>query len=384
MNNYKTYFKIALKYLGISVMYMFIFWGIAMLLAVNGKSNTAEAYKSEKVDIAVFDRDQSEFSKALYQYLDETQNIIELEDDKEIWKDDMYTHKVECILIIPEDFEEKILEGDTEEGLISYETPGSKYSMFVEMKINGFLRTFQTYLNLGKDISEAYQLTSDTLNEKVEVSLKDQSEGTGETLPASCYYFQYIAYIMPCMTLLGIAPCIKAFRRKEIVKRTFCSSTSYLKQNIELTLAALLHSMIFMAVLLVVGLFMSEKLSMPQILLYAGNLIVHTAACLCLAFAVSNFVFSENLINMIANVFGLASSFLCGVFVPREYLPEMVDMIGHGFPAYWYINLNQIIYTWKGSKEQISIALCALGMQILFGVAYLCLGFAFGKIKKKS
>lgn len=140
MNSFEAYFKIAKKYSVTSLMYLIIFFVIAIILVKYTDKSTPETFKSTKVDIAVYDKDHSDFSKALYQYLDDTQSIIELEEDNSVWKDYIYTHKVEYILIIPEGFGNRMENGDAQDSLISYQAPGSKYSMFVEMKINNFLK----------------------------------------------------------------------------------------------------------------------------------------------------------------------------------------------------------------------------------------------------
>lgn len=39
------------------------------------------------------------------------------------------------------------------------------------------------------------------------------------------------------------------------------------------------------------------------------------------------------------------SAFLCGAFVPAEWLPDTVLKIAHILPAYWYINSNELLKT---------------------------------------
>lgn len=380
MTSFKTYLLIAKKHMGLSVMYLAIFFGITMMLVANAREIGVDSFQSEKVDIAVYDKDNTTLSKALYQYLEEHQNLVELEEDEDTWRDAMYIHDVEYILIIPEGFEERMQNGGGTETLTAYETPGTQYSMFVEMKLEQFLKTYQTYAGLGKTPEDCYRLTLETLEEHVEVSLKDK-ESTDE-LPASYYYFKYVAYVLPCMMLLSVSPCIKAFKRKEIAKRTFCSSSSGVQRNLELTLGTMVHGLGLIAVILVVGIFYCEKMTMIQYLLNAGNVLVHALAGLGLAFAVANLEFNQNLTSMFANIYALASAFLCGVFVPREYMTDVVKGIGHIFPAYWYVNLQELVVSWNGSSARISTAAMAILVQLGFAAAYLCVGFVAEKQKK--
>lgn len=380
MNSFRTYFKIAKKYSGISFMYLGIFFGIVILLVTHSDQNSSESFKSTKVSIAVYDKDSSDFSKALYQYLDNTQSIIEVEEDDAVWKDYMYTHKLEYILIIPEGFGRQMESGSAAGSLIAYQTPGSKYSMFVEMKINNFLKLFHTYTELGNSRDEAYRLTEDTISQGAEVDMKEKDK---ENLMGYSIYFRYISYILPAMLLLSITPCIGAFSREEIQRRTSCGKISYVKRNIQITLASVLHSILFSIVLVFAGALLYREMSGIQILICLCNVLMNTLTCLGLCFAVSRFLPNDNVRSMVANVYSLASAFLCGVFVDRMYLPDSVLAIGHAFPAYWYLNLNEIVENWSGGREQMGVFATSILMQFGFAAAFLCFGFAAGKKIKK-
>lgn len=382
MNSFKAYFKIAKKHLNSSIMYLCIFWGIAILLVMNNKTANVESFKSTRVDIAVYDKSQSELSGALYQYLSDTQTIVELEEEDSVWKDAMYTHKVEYILVIPEDFGQKLEAADCEGCLIGYKAPGTKYGMFVEMKINQFIRTYHTYISLGKAEEEAYRLTVSTLQQEAEVSL-ESGEKAGEEAPSYASYFRYVPYVLPCILLMSVTPCISAFHQKEVRKRGFCGKVPYLNRNVQIAAAAVCHSMIFMAVIIGAGyLLYGKEMGGVQMVLYGFNVAAHTAACLGLAFAVAQFTVSLDVSNMVSNVYSLASSFLCGVFVPRIYLPDTVMMVGHAFPAYWYINLHETAWKWTWDSMELRTVLLNLLMQVGFGLAFLCFGLAAGKKKK--
>lgn len=381
MNSFKAYFKIAKKYSGISLMYLIIFFAIAIILVKYMDKNTPETFKSTKVDIAVYDKDHSDFSKALYQYLDDTQSIIELEEDDAVWKDYIYTHEVEYILIIPEGFENRMENGETQDSLISYQAPGSKYSMFVEMKINNFLKLFQVYMELGNNREEAYHLTEDTINQGVKVDMKAEEQ---EELSYHSLYFRYICFILPSILILGVTPCIGAFSRKEIQKRISCGKTGYIERNIQITLATVIHCMVFPIILVLAGVLLYRNImNGTQMFIYLCNVFMHTLACFGLTFAVSRFLPGDNVRSMVANVYSLGSAFLCGVFVDRIYLPDSVLAVGHAFPAYWYMDLNEIVKDWNGSSEQMGILGTSLFMQLGFAVAFLSFGFAVGKKIKK-
>ena len=51
----------------------------------------------------------------------------------------------------------------------------------------------------------------------------------------------------------------------------------------------------------------------------------------------------EDAISGIVNVVALGSAFLCGAFVPAEWLPDAVLKFAHILPAYWFINSNNLL-----------------------------------------
>ena len=70
----------------------------------------------------------------------------------------------------------------------------------------------------------------------------------------------------------------------------------------------------------------------------------------------------------------LGSSFLCGCFVPVEYMPDYVIKIAHVLPTYYFVANNELI---KGMERFNFIAIkpllingaVVLGFSILFTVA---------------
>ena len=78
-------------------------------------------------------------------------------------------------------------------------------------------------------------------------------------------------------------------------------------------------------------------------LMYIINSFIFTICALTIAFLIANIVSNKNAINGIVNVVALGSSFLCGAFVPMEWLPEQVLTIAHILPSYWYIKTNEVL-----------------------------------------
>lgn len=64
----------------------------------------------------------------------------------------------------------------------------------------------------------------------------------------------------------------------------------------------------------------------------------------------------------------IGTSFICGCFVPFEYMPDYVLKIAHILPTYYYVANNRIIK----SVESFNID----ALKPIFGNAGIVLGFA--------
>ena len=70
---------------------------------------------------------------------------------------------------------------------------------------------------------------------------------------------------------------------------------------------------------------------------------IHLTGYTTIAIFIGNLVSNKNAISGIVNVVALGSSFLCGAFVPMEWLPDGVLKIAHLLPSYYYISSNETL-----------------------------------------
>jgi ABC-2 type transport system permease protein len=62
-----------------------------------------------------------------------------------------------------------------------------------------------------------------------------------------------------------------------------------------------------------------------------------------IAFLMGNLINNKEALNSIVNIIALGSSFLCGAFVPIQFLPDAVLKVAHILPSYWFIRNNEFI-----------------------------------------
>lgn len=87
-----------------------------------------------------------------------------------------------------------------------------------------------------------------------------------------------------------------------------------------------------------------------------------------IAFLIGNLVGNKNAVNGIVNVVALGSSFLCGAFVPAQFLPDSVLTVAHVLPSYWYIQTNEFLETLE-TVDCVSIRPALVNMGVLLGFA---------------
>ena len=79
---------------------------------------------------------------------------------------------------------------------------------------------------------------------------------------------------------------------------------------------------------------------------------------------------NDSAIQGITNILALGSSFLCGAFVPQEYLGATALKIGKVLPSYYYIKNNNLLEenpSFETIKANLLVLLAyALGFIIIF------------------
>ena len=78
-------------------------------------------------------------------------------------------------------------------------------------------------------------------------------------------------------------------------------------------------------------------------LIYILNTFIFAIVALALSLLVSTLVNKKEAVSGIVNVVALSQAFLCGAFIPVMWMPDSVLKIAHIFPAYYYIDSNELL-----------------------------------------
>lgn len=153
MTVFKGYMKILKKNIGLVIIYLVIFFSVAMALQAAASKEHLEDFEKARVDIAVADNDQSTLSHALTDYLKTIHNVSEISSDPSVMQEELFYRNAEYIVQIPKDFYKTCIVQDNPISVTKI--PGSYTSFYVDQQINAWLNNVRTYIASGFSQKEA-------------------------------------------------------------------------------------------------------------------------------------------------------------------------------------------------------------------------------------
>lgn len=334
MTVFKSFFKIMRKNIGVIILYtvlLVLFGGLQFTTGDNQIGFTAS-----KPDISIINNDNSKLADNLVAYLDKHANLIEMDEDK--LDDALFYRQVNYIIYIYSGYGEDVLNGKFREFKIK--STGDYMSSLADMMVNRYLTIQSSYDNLNED--ELIDKVNSVLDKEVNIEVKTKLNTS--LLSKISSYYNFASYTIMAIIILVISLILASYNSINIKKRITVSSTNYIKYNNSLLKASAIYSLIAWLFYNILGLIIcgSELISIRG-LLFMINSFIYTIICLLISFIISNLLTNKDAISGIVNVLAVGSSFLCGVFVPAEWLSSGVLKVAHIFPTYYYVNANNVI-----------------------------------------
>lgn len=379
MQVFNCFYKIIKKNIGGLLLYFGIFIGLAILMSNITSGTEMSSFQETKMQMAVIDRDHSELSNALKEYMGDRQNLVAMDDDKEKMQDNLFARKVEYILIIPPKFEEKIKSGE-EVYTENVKVPGSYTGYFADSQVTQYLKSLKTYIAAGYSVTDAIENVAEDLDIKGQVTL--QGNSVKADMPSIYYYLRYIPYALMAVLIYGISPALRTFQNRDLKKRNECGAMTLNQRNKQIMAACVAFSAI------VWGVFMIAAVLLYREQLLDGNIkygILNTIAFLlvaaAIAFMVGMLVRSDNALTALVNIISLGFCFMGGVFVPQEIMSEKVLAFCKFVPSFWYVRVNDILGESIGITAQIRTDVW-LGILVQVGFAAVIFALTLVLIKK--
>ncbi|MCI7701748.1 MAG: ABC transporter permease [Tenericutes bacterium] len=377
---FNTFWKVINKYKGTIILFT------VMLVAFGGinttSSNSTVDFTNSKPDIAIVNKDENKgLTKNLISYLKKNTNVKDIKNEEEALDDALFYREVNYIIYIPKDYHNDVLSGKTPE--IDIKTVGDYTSSLAEMLLTRYLKIQSIYSKNISNEQELVKAINQNLTKTAEITITSKID-TSKTSKVS-RYFNFASYSIMFIIIFVICMVSASFNEKTIKKRTIISSMNYKTHNKYILRASFIYSSLVWLLYMILGvvLFSSTMLSIRG-LIYSLNAFIFTFSSLTLALLLSTLINDKNAVNGIVNVIALGSAFLCGAFIPTEWLPESVITISRIFPTYWYVNSNDLLTNLQSiNMTTLKPILINMLVVIIFSVTFIILNNLVAKKKQK-
>lgn len=336
---FSTFWRIVKKYKGTILLYTVM---LIMFGGINLTSNsTNDMFTPTKPNIFIVNKDSNMgLTKNLINYLKKNTNVVSLEDDEEKINDALFYRDISYVIYIPKNYSKDVL--DKKDVTIDIKSSKDYTSSLTEMMLDKYLNVQSNLVNITNNQDELVNMINNTLDVNSEVVVSSKLDNS--YLNRVSRYFNFGSYSLLAVIIFIVTLVINSFKENTINKRIIVSSFNYKKHNSLLMLSSFVYSLIVWVLfsLLSVILLGKDMISLRGNL-YFVNTFMFVMPTLSFGILISTLVNNKDSIGGIVNVVSLGSAFLCGAFIPTEYLPKIVLSIAHVFPAYYFIDSNNLL-----------------------------------------
>ena len=339
MTVFKTFFRIVNKLKPTIILYtaLLIIFG-----AVNMKTSDNNInFVNSKPDILIINQDVNKgLTKNLIDYMKKNSNIVKVENNEEKINDALFYREVSYVIYIPKDYRKNVLLGKNPK--LDIKKTDEYDAHLSEMMLKRYIKLQNIYNKEAGSEDELITLINDNINDDVNVKITSKVD-TSKTYNIA-YYFNFASYSILAIIIYIICLVLCSFKEESISKRINISSINYKSHNNKILLASIVFSSIVWLLFVIIGVIVVGDIMFSiRGLISIINSFIFTFCALTLSILISSLTNNKNAISGIVNVIALGSAFLCGAFVPAEYLPNSVLNFAHILPAYYYINSNDLL-----------------------------------------
>ncbi|MGN0383692.1 MAG: ABC transporter permease [Eubacterium sp.] len=380
MTVFKTFWSVIKKYKGTIILYtviLIVFGGINMTTGDNQMS-----FVNSKPDVLIVNNDtDNKITANLINYIENNSSITNVKNDEEAINDALFYRDVNYIIYIPSGYGQDVMNNLNPQ--IDVKSTGDYEASLAEMILTRYIKIQNIYNMASDNEDELVELINSNLSKTSNIYMTSKLD-TDKTSRASTY-FNFASYSIMAVIIFIICLVLSSFKEKAISKRTIISSMSYKKHNRMILLGSFVYSVIVWALFSILAMIiLGDIMFTARGLVYMLNSFVFTFCSLTIALFISTLISNKNAINGIVNVVALGSAFLCGAFVPAEWLPDSVIKIAHILPAYWYINSNDLLKTAENVNLETVIPIIKnMFVIIVFSIIFIISNNIVSKTKQR-
>lgn len=380
MTVFKTFWKVVKKYKGTILLYtilLMVFGGLNM-----STNDTNLGFVESKPDIFIVNEDEEiGLTKSLIDYMSSNANVIDLENEESALNDALFYREVNYIIYIPKGYRESVLNHQPID--LTFKSTEDYQASLASMMLERYLKTQEVLSASILDEQELIQTIQESLANKSEVILTSNLDFQAESQVA--LYFNFASYSIMAVVIFIICLVLSSFHDQKIHQRIIVSGMNYRRHNRYLLLASFGYAFLVWILFALLGMILlGDSLFHIKGLMYLFNAFIFTFVSLTLAQFISTLTHNKEAVSGIVNVVALGSAFLCGAFVPMEWLPESVIKFAHVLPSYWYIASNDLLkVTEQLEWDKLEPVFQNYFVLFLFGILFIILNNVVSKRKQR-
>lgn len=395
MQVFKTAVRIIAKHPTYLLIYVFFlsFMGIFIASSLNGEGEAGDFAASE-IPIAVIDRDQSELSQGLTDFLGTVSNLVPVEDDSFALQDAVATGYAGYVVVIPEDYENTFFAAAHDnDDMPVMETTFSYTSVagsLVDEQVNQYLGLVRAAAILEPQSSTAEILARANTSMEKSVTVETvSSPNAANPVDRFAFYLQWGTYTMTAAIVVCVGVLMGAFNRTDVRRRNTTSPKSSLSLGLQKAAACLLLTIFVWAVSCGMGLIAFgsslQSASTDTILLLLGAAFIYSLVPLSLGFLLGQLEANETTANAVGNITGMVMSFLGGAWMSLDLLAPEIQTLAHFVPTFWYTQaINRVKGLAEFTPDSLGPILGDLGIVFLFAASLFAIALAAGRLRMKS
>ncbi|EJO5349002.1 ABC transporter permease [Clostridium botulinum] len=332
---------------------------IALFLNASGNSYTK---------IGVVDLNESYLSKDMINSIESKKNFIVNKVSKNNINKELLNKRVDCVVVIPKDFNEKIINGELKKiDIISIR--GEDITSWIKNYLNYYIDTLN---NISKVSNKDKKIFKNLYDGYKKQDLKINYKTIGDKTKSKSVTKQSIGLLL--MFMLVASSTASSFILKDKANKTyyriFCSNTSKSKY----ILANIISNFVIFLIQIFVILFMS--LYVLKLNFYIDTSIMFIILCsfglVSIGFGIIIAAFSKSLnqSSYLSNILITPTCMLSGCFWPLDIMPNFMQKLANIFPQTWILKAIDFLQQGKSFQDIIF----HLTIVLLFALSFFVIG----------
>ena len=392
MSTFKTCVRVVAAHRLYILIYLVLLSVFGLLTGMARSEDDSSQVTTATASVAVIDRDGSTISRGIKDYVESVGKVQPLEDSTQAIQDATAQNRVNYVLIIPAGYGQRLQQA-TRQGIepprmdtvIGYE---SASGALMNVRTDSYTGQVADYLaTLTDDPTRAVALAEETMSHSAPAERIAQ-----DTAPLShsfLVYTRFSLYPLMAFAIVTISTLMTALGRRAVRSRLDTAPVSGGARNLGLLGACLVVGVVGWLWILGLGVAVfgagSVTTSAPLLGVVGAALGSYMLVAVSLGFLVGQFGLGQNAANAVANIGGMALSFLAGAWVPIEWMPDAVARTARLTPGYWADQAISGAYNATSmSADVIRPLLVDCGICTLFAVAVLSVAMAVGRTRARS